>query len=150
MSDIHVLTGDGLGSWTIVFHFPVPDQDNNVSVGYRVALVNSGLGGISVMTEGDGAGQVASAELAQIAAGEVYECSQPFLAESGATDNAEMLVSARAMYEAREPVVLARLRKQLRYFGYTGSVTVEVYVDSEPSLLERFKAWLRRVGVYRE
>ena len=32
MADIHVLGGDGLGSWTIVFHLPVPDADNPINV----------------------------------------------------------------------------------------------------------------------
>lgn len=119
--DIHILTGNGRHKWTIAFHFAVPDQNNNVGINYRIALVNSSLGGTSVMTEGTGAGQIATAELAQIAAGEVLEHSEQFLAESGATNNAEMLAAAQALYVAREPTVLNALKKQLRYFGYTGS-----------------------------
>lgn len=123
MADIHVLAGDGLGAWTIVFHFVVPDQNNNVAINYRTALINSALGGISVMAEGSAAGQITSAELALVAAGEVYEHSEAFLAESGATSNAEMLAAAREIYAARETPVLNRLRKKLRYYGYTGSAS---------------------------
>ena len=119
--DIHVLTGDGLGVWTLAFHFAVADADNEVGVNYRTALINSGLGGTSAMAEGTGAGQITTAELAQVAAGELYEYSISVPLESGATNNAEMLATARAMYARDETRVLAALQKRLRYYGYTGS-----------------------------
>lgn len=123
MADIHVLAGDGLYRWAIVFHFAVPNINNSVSVNYRTALINSGLGGTSVMTEGSGAGQITTAELAQVVSGELYEHGEPFLAESGSTNNAEMLAAAQAMYASRETPVLATLQKRLRYYGYIGSAT---------------------------
>jgi len=122
MSDIHILTGNGQ-KWTIVFHFAVPDQNNNIGVNYRTALVNSRLGGTSMMAEGTEAGQIATAELALIAADEIYEHSEQFLAESGATNNTEMLAAAQALYVSRETTVLTALQKRLRYFGYAGSAT---------------------------
>jgi hypothetical protein len=121
MADIHVLAGDGLGLWTIVLHFAVPNQDNNVSVNYRTALINSGLGGTSSMVEGDGPDEITTAELAAVTAGELFEYIEAFLAESGATNNAEMLAAAQAMYAARETPVLNKLKRMLRYYGYTGS-----------------------------
>jgi len=123
MADIHVLSGNGLGKWTLVFHFAMPDQDNNVTINYRTALINSGLGGTSTMTEGEGPGQITSAELAQIQAGELYEYSTSFPAESGATNNTELLTSIRAVYACDLSAVIARLQKQLRYYGYTGSAS---------------------------
>ena len=121
MADIHVLAGNGLHHWTLAFHFAVPDEDNNVGVSYRTALVNSGIGGASQMTEGTGPGQIATAELALLEAGELYEFSFPFLAESGATNNVELLAAIRAEYAKYEAVVLSRLRKRLRYYGYTAA-----------------------------
>ena len=121
MADIHVLAGDGLRYWTLIFHYAVPDQDNNVGVSYRTALVNSGLGGTSQMAEGIGTGQIATAELASLQAGELYEFSLSFLAESGATNNAELLAAIRAQYVRCESPVLNRLRKRLRYYGYTAA-----------------------------
>lgn len=118
MADIHVLAGDGLRYWTLVFHFAVPDQTNNVNVSYRTALINSGIGGTSQMTEGTGPGQITTAELALIQAGELYEFSLPFLAESGATNNAELLTAIRAEYAKHEAPVLNHLKKKLRYYGY--------------------------------
>lgn len=121
MADIHVLAGNGLHHWTLVFHFAVPDQDNSVNVNYRTALINSGLGGVSQMTEGTGPGQITTAELTLIQAGELYEFNLSFLAESGATNNAELLTAIRAEYAKHEDPVLAHLRKQLRYYGYTAA-----------------------------
>lgn len=121
MADFHVLGGDGLCFWTIVFHFAVPEQDNDVGVSYRTALVSSGLGGTSQMTEGTNPGQITPAELVLIQAGEVYEHSLSFLAESGATNNAELLAAVQGEYAKCEDSVLNRLRKRLRYYGYTGS-----------------------------
>lgn len=121
MADIHVLAGGGRDRWTLLFHFAVPDQNNNVDVSYRTALVNSNLGGVSSMAEGTGPGQIATAELALLQAGELYEFSLSFLAESGATNNAELLAVIRAEYTKHEIPVLSRLRKQLRYYGYTAA-----------------------------
>ena len=123
MADIHVLSGNGLGKWALVFHFAMPDQDNNVTINYRTALINSGLGGTSTMTEGEGPGQITSAELAQIQAGELYEYSASFPVESGATNNTELLTSIQAAYARGLSAVIARLQRQLRYYGYTGSAS---------------------------
>jgi len=121
MADIHVLAGDGLRYWTLVFHFGVPDQLNNINVSYRTALVNSGIGGISQMTKGTGPGQITTAELALIQTGQLYEFSLSFPAESGATSNAELLTAIRDQYAKCETPVLDRLRKRLRYYGYTAA-----------------------------
>ena len=122
MADIHVLVGDREGYWTLICHYQVPDVLNQVGVGYRAALIASGLGGSSRMSEGDGPGQIAAAELAQIEAGELYEHAMRWPAESGATNNAELVASARAEYTRAEARVTAELLQRLRYFGWTGSV----------------------------
>ena len=121
MADIHVLAGDGLHRWTLALHFAVPDENNNVNVSYRTALVNSGIGSISQMAEGTDPGQITTAELTLLQAGELYEFNFPFLAESGATNNVELLAAIRAEYAKYEAVVLSRLRRRLRYYGYTAA-----------------------------
>lgn len=123
MADMHVLGGDGVGKWSLVMHFAVPDQDNQVGVNYRVAMVNSGIGGSSCMAEGVEAGQISTAELTQIQAGEVYEYVLPFLAESGASTIAQLLAAAKAAYAREQGRVVADLQKRLKYFGYTGSAS---------------------------
>lgn len=119
MADLHVLAGDGLYRWPLVMHFPVPDQDNEVGVNYRVALVNSGLGGTS-MAEGTGPGQITTAEKTAIEAGEVYEHSIQFLAESGASTLPELLAAAQEAYAREKARVTAELQKRLRYYGFEG------------------------------
>jgi hypothetical protein len=123
MADIHILTGDGIDNWTVACHYPVADTDNEVSVSYRTAIVNSGLGGTSQMTEGTGPGQITTAELAQIAAGELYEHTISFPAESGATSNAELLTAVRAEYARHNTRVVDRLRRALKYYGWSGSAS---------------------------
>lgn len=121
MADIHVLEGDGIATWKLIFHFAVPNVNNIVGFNYRTVLVNSGLGGTSSMPEGSGAGEITAAELAQVVAGELFEHSLSPPLESGATDNAEMLVAAQAMYARDEARVIADLQKRLKYYGFTGS-----------------------------
>jgi hypothetical protein len=124
MSDIHVLTGDGM-TWSVVMHIPVPDANNSVGVNYRMALVNSGLGGTTSLTEdaGPGPGQISAAEKAQVEAGELYEHRVGFLLESGGTSQAEQRAALRGRYTREKAVEIARLQRQLRYFGHTESET---------------------------
>ena len=122
MSDIHVLTGDG-ETWSVVVHIAVPDADNSVGVNYRTALVNSGLGGTTSLTEdaGPGPGQISPAEKAQVEAGEVHEHRVGFLLESGGTSEAEQRAALRALYTREKAAEIARLQRELRYFGHTES-----------------------------
>jgi len=121
MADIHILTGDGIEQWTIAAHYAIPDTTNEVSVNYRTALINSGLGGTSQLAEGTGAGQITTAEMAQIAAGELFEYTFSFYAESGATTNAQLLSAVRNEYNGRQSRVIASLQRRLKYYGWSGS-----------------------------
>lgn len=68
MSRLHILANK-----QCALHEPVPAGNNAAGVPWRTALINSGMGGTSVMTVGNGAGQISSAEMAQIASGELRE-----------------------------------------------------------------------------
>lgn len=120
MADIHVLAGGSdCKSWRIAMHFAVPDQENTVSVGYRQALIVSGIGGTTVLPEGTGPGRITGAEKAQIEAGERYEhiATVPKL-ESGGTEPAQLLASARLFYQRQKADILNQLAARLRYFGF--------------------------------
>lgn len=121
MSDIHVLVGDGLSRWTLIFHFAVPDVNNVAGFNYRTVLLNSGQGGNTSMTEGTEAGQIAAAEKAQIEAGELYEHRVSALIESGATDNTERTTLMQQLYAYTETSEIDRLKAELRYYGLTAS-----------------------------
>lgn len=119
MADIHVLAGDGSGNWSFVFHYAVPNDDNDVGVSIRTALVNSGIGGGTNMAEGAGPGEITTAEKSLVETGEVFEYPFSFAAESGATNNAEMVTAVKAQYTRLQSVIWARIQKQLKYYGHT-------------------------------
>ena len=124
MAAIHALAGGVDGkSWRVAMHFAVPDAANAVSVNYRTALVNSGLGGTTILPDGDGtAGTISAAEKAQIAAGEVCEhVATVKKLESGGTTPAELQATIRHFYQQLKADILGRLQVQLRYFGYVES-----------------------------
>jgi len=121
MSDIHVLTDDGRGKVAVVMHFAVPDALNAVSVNWRVALVNSGIGGTTTLTEGTGPGQIPAAEAALIAGGEVHEHQATYPLESAGTGAPGQQAALRALYTREKAAVITKLQKRLKYFGHTES-----------------------------
>ncbi len=120
MADMHVLTS-GHGEWRVVMHFAVPDANNAVTVNYRAALVSSGLGGTTALTEGTGPGEIPTAEKGQVESGAMYEHSASFRVESGGTSNAQLQAALREFYTQEKDHIIARLQRQLRYFGHTES-----------------------------
>ena len=126
MSDMHVMTGNGRGWWTIIMHFPVSDADNSVGVNWRIALINSRASNdpeapssLSSMVEGVGPGQITTAELAQVEAGELFEYPVSFLVESGGTSPSELRAALRDKYAKEESDTIDRLKLELKYFGHT-------------------------------
>ena len=61
MSKIHALQNFG-GNVQVVLHTPMPSGNNSVGVSWKNAALNSGIQGITSMTEGTGAGQITTAE----------------------------------------------------------------------------------------
>lgn len=120
MADMHVLDGDGQ-RWRVAMHFPVPDANNAVGVNYRTALVNSGLGGTTVMAEGTDPGEINATEKADVQSGAVFEYIASFLVESGGTSNAQLRDSLRQFYTTEKNGILTRLQDRLRYYGHTES-----------------------------
>lgn len=120
MSDIHVLEGTG-DRWRVVMHFTIPNVNNQVGTNYRTALVSSGLGGTSILTEGIGAGNISTAELALIATGEIYEHVASLLIETGGA-GASQVAMLTAEYNRLSSAVIATLQNKLKYYGYTQDV----------------------------
>lgn len=75
MSAIHVLGGDGHDQYTAVIHVTVPNTNNLIGVNHRTAIINSGIGGTTVMqtTTGTAPGKISTTEVSDIQAGIVYE-----------------------------------------------------------------------------
>lgn len=120
MSDMHVLAGDG-NRCRVVMHFGVPDAPNSAAVNWRIALLNSGRGGATILPDGSGPGQIAAAEKALIVNGEVVEHVVDFLLESCGTDTAAQQAALRDMYDQERTAKLADLQRELRYFGHVES-----------------------------
>ena len=122
MSDYHVLTGrqDGNG-YQVVFHIPIPNVNNRVGVSYRTALVNSGMGGSSVMETGTGPGQIDAAELAQVVAGEIYEHSEEFATNPGETAG-QIQTRIDARYTQLVTEMQSQVQSRLSYYGHTRDI----------------------------
>lgn len=120
VADIHVLAGNG-EHWDIVMHFPVPDINNAVGVGYQYALVASGLGGTTAMTEGTAPGRITPIEKGKVEAGELYECPDVVSVDGCGQSNDGRQALLRARYAAAKASAIADLQAQLKFFGHTES-----------------------------
>lgn len=121
MAAIHVLTGDG-GKWSVAMHIAIPNENNVSDVGYRTALIASGIGGTTQLADGDGNdGTISGAEKALIETGEVYEHVGSFPVESGGTTTAQLRASLRKFYGREKVSVIKRLQAKLRFYGHTES-----------------------------
>lgn len=115
MSKIHVLSADTNGNYQIVIHTNTPAGNNSAGISWVTAGLNAGLLGISVMAVGTGAGQITTAEKANVTAGTVIEIVINIPAESGGATSASLDNMVNQIITQR----INDLAKQLKYFGYT-------------------------------
>lgn len=120
MSQWHAREGDQDGNtFTIIYHIPIPAANNRAGVSYQAALVGSGIGGKTVMTEGTGTGQISTAEKASVLAGSVYEWVEQVTTNPGETI-ATIQAKLNARYTALADVngtFLQQLKNRLQYWG---------------------------------
>ena len=121
MSEVHVITTGGR-QMRIVCHVPVPAGNNSAGVSWQTALVNSGIGGTTVMKDGDGtAGTISAAEKTSLTTGAIFEVIVPmdlgndFDGLSAAAKNARV----DAAFNAAKAELQTRLQSDLKYFGFT-------------------------------
>ena len=119
MSNCHILQADKYGnSYTVVFHVPVPDQQNEASYSYRTAIVGW-QGGASAISSG--VPFISGDELTQMQAGELYEVSRTF--NSNPTDT---LIQKRdkldIMFSDVTSEVQADFQDVLGYWGYSRDI----------------------------
>lgn len=119
MSNYHILAGDKYGnSFSVVFHVPVPDQDNNVSYSYRTAIVEQQGGAANINSS---VPFIGGAELTQLQAGELYEVSETFNSNPN-----ETLAQKRDRLDTRYAEVVAEVQADfqdcLGYWGYSRDV----------------------------
>lgn len=116
MSSVHVLDGDG-HSYRVVAHFAMPAGNNSAGVAWKAAALAAGLTGTTVLPTGNGPGQIDSAELAQVQAGDVAEIVVSVLPESGGTNNATRQATVSAQIAVAVADAQADWQRRLRYYG---------------------------------
>lgn len=116
----HLRTGSADGNgYNVLFHIPIPAANNRVGFSYQTALVNSGIGGKTVMQTGTAADQITSAELAQITSGALYEYAL-FVSTNPGETAAQYAARLNAMYTAFASTtgpLIAQLKNQLNGWG---------------------------------
>jgi hypothetical protein len=119
MANYHVLTGlpDG-NAFRVVFHISIPSANNRAGINYRSALINSGLGGSTVLPDGSGTGgTISAAEKTQIQSGAVYEHVEEVNTNPGESA-ADYKTRLDALHAQRVNQIQDYLSKRLTYFGY--------------------------------
>lgn len=115
MSKIHVLTADITGNYQVAIHTQTPSGNNSAGISWKVSGLNSNLIGITILTEGTGAGQITTAEKATIVSGDVIEIIANIPAEFGGATSSSLNEMANNVINE----YITKLSKQLKYFGYT-------------------------------
>lgn len=120
----HALDGSADGnSYRIAYHIPIPSANNGAGVNYRAALVGSGIGGTTVMTEGNGSGQITTAEKALIASGQILEVVEQYQTNPTEVSNATTLqTNITTRYTAlanTSGVFITALKNRLAFWGGT-------------------------------
>ncbi len=104
----------------VVFHIPVPVQNNIVGVPYRDALVRS-LGGaaaiVSILPE------ITTQEDSDMKAGALLEVSTTVRFSSATLTDAQRLAQVEAAFTAAKTTELTTKQQELKYFGKEGDVS---------------------------
>lgn len=117
MARIHVLQSVGPNLYQVVVHDTTPAGNNSAGISWATAIQNAGLA-TSVMTLGNGAGQIAQNELNQVQAGTTLEGVFTFQDDpswNAATRNANLdAVANQTLAELQ-----TRYASLLKWFGAT-------------------------------
>lgn len=119
MSSIHVLSGGTANRYTVVVHASTPAGNNSAGVSWSDAIKNSGRN-TTIMTVGNGAGQIAQNEANNVIAGTVIEGTFQW-DDNPAWTNQQRLddINARATILIAE--LQTRYAAELKYFGFVSS-----------------------------
>ncbi len=122
MTNWHVLDKNG-PNFRIAYHIAIPNQNNGSGVNYRTAVINSKLGGTTILPDGDGtSGTLSTAEKTTILNGSVVERVVTLDPTQGnpATSGATMVANINADFTANSQSLLDELQAKLIHFGRTG------------------------------
>lgn len=117
MSNYHVLAvTPKLTKASVVFHIPIPDENNTVGVSLRLALYQYQGNATIVSAVPDHAINF-SGENANIQSGAIYEYSKVVVFTNANNTPAQKQGEMDSMYTSLAVSVLARIRKVLKYWG---------------------------------
>lgn len=113
MSNLHILETPP-NRMRFVIHVAVASANNSAGINWRTVLVRSGIGGKTILPDGDGTGgTISAAEKAEVLAGSIYEAVLD--EKTWPTSNAEL----DALFNTRRVQILADLQNRLKYYGAT-------------------------------
>lgn len=114
MSAIHILDSDGNGNYRAVLHTATPGTNNSAGLSWSAVIVAAGLN-TTVLTEGNGIGQITTTEKTAVTAGTTMEVVVSLPVESNAATGASIDALALAAVNAAK----AALQTRYKYFGFT-------------------------------
>lgn len=122
MANWHATTGslDG-NSFRIAYHIPIPATLNAAGISYRDSLKNSGLGGKTILADGNGqGGTISNTEKADIVNGLIYEVAENIDTNPGES-SAVLIAKVNARHAELVRKHQAELQKKLTYYGYASN-----------------------------
>ena len=117
MAKIHVIDGNTNNLYTVVVHATTPAGNNGAGIPWSDAIKNSGRA-VSVLTVGNGAGQVQTNEMNQITAGSLIEAVFQW-GDDPAWNNTQRQADLDLRASQLVAELLARYQQELKYFGFT-------------------------------
>lgn len=117
MAKIHVLSGDSNNLYTVVVHATAPSGSNLAGVLWSDAIKNSGRAK-TILTVGNGAGQITQSEMNQITSGALIEAVLHW-GDDPTWTNAQRVVDLDLRATQLTTELLDRYNAELKYFGFT-------------------------------
>lgn len=119
MAKIHVLEGSGSppGIFRVIVHANTPAGNNSAGVSWATALINSGRA-FTRMVEGNGAGQITTAEKASVLAGTVMEGAY-VISDDVTFTGPQRAAYLDSMADRFIAEMMATAGLELKYFGAT-------------------------------
>lgn len=117
MAKIHVLTGSGTNIYTVAVHATTPAGLNAAGILWSDAVKNSGRA-VSILTVGNGPGQIQTNEMNQITNGALIEGVMQW-GDDPAWTNAERTSDLDIRASQLVTELLDRYSRELKYFGFT-------------------------------
>lgn len=121
MSDIHILEANNEGDkFTVAFHLPVPDEDNEAGINYRICISQDTSAAIYPNVNNGSANSevpdLVQAEKAAMDAGELVEFVAVHQKLATLQDDVAALRARWAMLAAKANTLI---RRRYRYWGQT-------------------------------